>query len=69
MTATGKFRTAMLALAVAAGASTIGVADSPWTKLMAPNRVEADPNRDYELKEGNGPWMIMACSFSGDGAE
>jgi hypothetical protein len=69
MTATGKFRTAMLALAVVGGASAIGVADSPWTRLMAPNRVEADPNRDYVLQENNGPWMIMACSFSGDGAE
>ena len=36
---------------------------------MTPNRVEADPDRPYPVKEENGPWMIMACSFSGDGAE
>ncbi|MHB1035695.1 MAG: hypothetical protein ACYC0Y_13715 [Pirellulales bacterium] len=31
--------------------------------------VEADPNKPYELTEDNGPWMIMACTFSGEEAE
>jgi hypothetical protein len=31
--------------------------------------VEADPNKQYQLDESNGPWMVMACSFSGEGAE
>lgn len=32
-------------------------------------RVEADPNKSYWLTEDQGPWMIMAASFSGEGAE
>jgi hypothetical protein len=32
-------------------------------------RVEADPSKSYVLTEEQGPWMIMACSFSGPGAE
>jgi|YNPMSStandDraft_1061717.scaffolds.fasta_scaffold14906_4 hypothetical protein len=41
----------------------------PFPSLFTLNRVEADPNKDYWLSEENGPWMIMACSFSGDQAE
>ncbi|MBN2473074.1 MAG: hypothetical protein JXB62_00600 [Pirellulales bacterium] len=48
--------------AAAAGAS-------PIDSLLTLRRVEADPEKDYRLGEENGPWMIMACSFSGDGAE
>lgn len=32
-------------------------------------KVEADPNKSYWLTEDQGPWMIMAASFSGQGAE
>jgi hypothetical protein len=31
--------------------------------------VDADPQKPYPLSEDNGPWMIMASSFSGDTAE
>jgi hypothetical protein len=31
--------------------------------------VEADPNKTYLLTPENGPWLIMACSFSGERAE
>ncbi len=41
----------------------------PWEKLMVLKRVEADPDKDYALSKENGPWMIMACSFSGEGAD
>ena len=37
----------------------------PLDGLFASAKVEADPNQDYELKEANGPWLVMACSFSG----
>lgn len=37
-----------------------------WNRLFTLNRVEADPDKTYELGEDNGPWMVMACSFSGD---
>lgn len=40
-----------------------------FPNLFTLNRVEADPNKDYWLSEENGPWMIMACSFTGDQAE
>lgn len=41
----------------------------PWDGLLSFNRVEADPEKSYLLTENNGPWLIMASSFSGDGAE
>ena len=41
----------------------------PWASLVSFNQVEADPAKSYSLAESNGPWMIMASSFSGDGAE
>ncbi len=41
---------------------------APWDQLLTFKSVEADPNKDYALTEQNGPWMIMACSFSGEGA-
>ena len=51
----------------------LGLAESyaapPWAKLLSSERVEAEPGKTYTLAEGNGPWMIMACSFSGEGAE
>ncbi len=37
---------------------------APWDKILTVNRVEADPKKDYTLSEKNGPWMILACSFS-----
>jgi hypothetical protein len=57
-----------MAVFVAAGASAAWGA-APWDKILSPHRVEADPNKSYTLSEDNGPWMIMACSFSGEGAE
>lgn len=41
----------------------------PWTDLVSLKKVEAESDKTYSLSEDNGPWMIMACSFSGDGAE
>jgi hypothetical protein len=32
-------------------------------------RVDADPGAEYSLTENNGPWLIMAATFSGEGAE
>jgi len=29
------------------------------------NKVDADPNKEYVLKETDGPWMILVASFSG----
>jgi hypothetical protein len=38
---------------------------APWDRLLTVNRVEADPDKPYTLTDENGPWTIMACSFSG----
>ena len=40
----------------------------PWAKLLPFAQVEADPKKEYWLSEENGPWMIMAASFTGEGA-
>ena len=57
------FSAVVLGVWVAAAA-----AESPLTRMFTLNRVEADPDKEYKLTEEHGPWMIMACSFSGDGA-
>jgi hypothetical protein len=44
-------------------------ATPPWKKLIPFKKVEADPNIDYWITEDHGPWMIMATSFAGPGAE
>lgn len=44
----------------------------PTPSLAAPaffQRVDADPNKSYELSVKNGPWMIMATSFRGPNAQ
>jgi hypothetical protein len=41
----------------------------PWGTLISLTQVDADPAKTYSLNENNGPWMIMASSFSGDGAQ
>jgi hypothetical protein len=41
----------------------------PWETVLTLRRVEANPDKSYRLSKDNGPWMIMACSFSGEGAE
>ena len=41
---------------------------TPWDKLFSIHHVDADPNKSYPLTEKNGPWMILACSFSGEKA-
>jgi hypothetical protein len=44
-------------------------AGGPFDKLLVTRRVEADPAKDYRVTDKNGPWMISACSFSGEEAE
>jgi hypothetical protein len=63
------FRLPVLALAMCGWWPGAADAAPPWAKLLIFNRVEADPEKTYRLSEDNGPWMIVACSFSGEGAE
>lgn len=59
-----------LALALAAFASANALAAPPWASLVPfSKKVEADPNKTYELEESHGPWMIMCVSFAGPTAE
>ena len=38
-------------------------------RLIPFKRFESDPSTDYGLTEKHGPWMILATTFSGEGAE
>jgi len=43
---------------------------NPFLERLVPGEsVEADPAADYLLSESDGPWFVMATSFSGDSAE
>jgi hypothetical protein len=55
---------ALVALAPAAHG-----AEPLWRQLMPRKKVEANPDGDYRLTEQNGPWLIMAASFNGEGGE
>jgi hypothetical protein len=37
----------------------------PWRQLAVFKRIDADPDKRYPLTEENGPWTIMAVTFSG----
>lgn len=58
----------LLVAFVLAGLFSVAADAAPWDKLLTLKRVEADPEKSYSLTEENGPWMIMACSFSGEQA-
>lgn len=44
-------------------------AQAPWQKLNMFRKVEADPDKSYDVTENDGPWMIMAATFAGKGGE
>ncbi|MEX1039330.1 MAG: hypothetical protein WDZ51_01785 [Pirellulaceae bacterium] len=41
----------------------------PWSKIIPFQRIDANPSDQYELVDTNGPWMVMAYSFTGPGAQ
>lgn len=41
----------------------------PWKSIDLFRRLEADPAKTYPLTEAQGPWVIMAVTFSGPSAE
>lgn len=45
------------------------LAETPWQRMSLFKHVEADADKSYPLAEKHGPWMIMCCTFSGEGAE
>ncbi|QDU76978.1 hypothetical protein Pan97_40370 [Bremerella volcania] len=58
-----------LAMGLVAAVTTTTWAAPPWANLIPFQRVEADAEKTYELTEEHGPWLIMATSFTGPGAE
>jgi hypothetical protein len=63
-----------LALALLLAGSCIFVASRaeaapPWTTLVPFQKIDADPKKSYAVTEDNGPWMILAANFSGEGSE
>lgn len=67
----GKWMPRLLSCLVGLAAWSAATAEAapPWEKLLTLSRVEADPAKKYELTDAHGPWLIMACSFSGEGAQ
>jgi hypothetical protein len=51
------------------GVTAISEAAPPWSRVFTRSKIEANPDEAYPLTEDHGPWMIMATTFSGDGAE
>ncbi|MCH5375638.1 MAG: hypothetical protein JJ992_16830 [Planctomycetes bacterium] len=63
------FACLLLALGLSQSLATIAQAAKPWELLIPFKRVEADREKDYQLTDDNGPWMILAATFAGPGAE
>ncbi len=40
---------------------------APW-HLVGFRRIDADPKNSFTLTDNDGPWLILAASFAGDGA-
>jgi hypothetical protein len=59
----------VLAALIALTSTSSVSAAPPWSKLVLFKHLSADPNQEYPIADTNGPWMIMAATFSGEGAE
>lgn len=59
---------AVLAVLAILGVSTVLSAAPPWTSLLPFKRVEANRQQEYTLADSDGPWLILAANFSGEGA-
>jgi hypothetical protein len=57
---------AVLALSAIGGASAEA---QLWRHFVPTAREQPEARSDYALAQENGPWLIVAASFSGDGAE
>ena len=45
-------------------------AESPFDHIFFPfTKVDANPSADYRVTDKQGPWMVLATSFHGEGAE
>ncbi len=57
------------AVLIAALSPQLASAAAPWNKIVGFKKLEANPAEMYPIADTNGPWMIMAATFSGEGAE
>ncbi|MFM7073254.1 MAG: hypothetical protein ACKO38_15820 [Planctomycetota bacterium] len=60
--------TLLLGLAILGSAAT-AFAAPPRLPFIPFKRIDVDPKKSYEITPENGPWMVFAASFIGDGAE
>ncbi len=58
----------LVALATCASSDWL-LAAPPWSKVGLFKHLEADPDEMYPITADNGPWMIMAATFTGEGAQ
>jgi hypothetical protein len=58
-----------LSMAIGVLGAASAAQSAPWSDLISLSRVDTDATKPYNIAEENGPWMVMACSFSGNGAE
>jgi hypothetical protein len=56
----------LIALTLFGFSSTITAAPSILEQLTPRKSVSADPNQEYKLAQSNGPWLVMATSFTGE---
>ena len=59
----------LTALGLLASASQSASAQGFLKRFIPVKKVEAKAEGDYSLAQSNGPWMVMASTFSGEGAE
>lgn len=59
----------LLAMAGVMGGTAHLKAAPPWASLIPFTKVDADSTKSYALTENQGPWMILAATFSGEGSE
>jgi hypothetical protein len=59
----------LLAMALTHAFPATAPAAKPWEMLIPFKRVDAAKDKEYRLTENQGPWMILAASFAGPGAE
>lgn len=45
------------------------MAQGRFANFASFKRIDADPTKNYALTEASGPWLIMAASFAGPGAD
>ncbi|HEY5315201.1 MAG TPA: hypothetical protein VIK18_21900 [Pirellulales bacterium] len=59
----------LLALAAWAGDDRPACAVPPWQKVSLFKHIEADSDKPYPLTDAQGPWLVMALTFTGPEAQ